>query len=246
MIKKITLILFGGLLSLEVSAADSFKKISLEEVNRLIAKSANVFIYDANVESTRNNVGVVPTAQLLESAVEMDPAKVLPKNKKSQLVFYCANQMCTASHIAAEKAIKAGYTNVSVMVDGIYGWQKAGYTLKRIKPDFNATSGSEITPKQADQLVKEGKAVIVDLREDEERHERVPKALWYPMSQFEDIERWQKFAAQIPKEKLIVFHCAAGYRSQKAATRLAKSGSKSYYFKGVDQWRQDGLPIEAK
>jgi len=31
-----------------------------------------------------------------------------------------------ASHEAARRAVKAGYTNVSVMVDGIMGWDSAG------------------------------------------------------------------------------------------------------------------------
>jgi rhodanese-related sulfurtransferase len=31
-----------------------------------------------------------------------------------------------ASHEAAGRAVGAGYTNVSVMVDGITGWHKAG------------------------------------------------------------------------------------------------------------------------
>jgi rhodanese-related sulfurtransferase len=31
-----------------------------------------------------------------------------------------------ASHEAARRAIKAGYKNVSVMMDGIVGWKAAG------------------------------------------------------------------------------------------------------------------------
>lgn len=31
-----------------------------------------------------------------------------------------------ASHDAARRAVDAGYKDVSVMVDGIWGWRKAG------------------------------------------------------------------------------------------------------------------------
>jgi len=31
-----------------------------------------------------------------------------------------------ASHEAARRAVKAGYTNVTVMADGIAGWKSAG------------------------------------------------------------------------------------------------------------------------
>jgi rhodanese-related sulfurtransferase len=42
-----------------------------------------------------------------------------------------------ASHEAARRAVGAGYTNVSVMVDGITGWHEAG---KPIVADDGATS----------------------------------------------------------------------------------------------------------
>jgi rhodanese-related sulfurtransferase len=36
-----------------------------------------------------------------------------------------------ASHEAARRAAAAGYTNVSVMVDGITGWREAGQRVAR-------------------------------------------------------------------------------------------------------------------
>jgi len=44
-----------------------------------------------------------------------------------------------ASHEAARRAVAAGYTNVSVMTDGIAGWHHAG---KPIEPYDGTTSGS--------------------------------------------------------------------------------------------------------
>jgi rhodanese-related sulfurtransferase len=35
-----------------------------------------------------------------------------------------------ASHEAARRAAQAGYTNVSVMGDGLLGWKKAGQPVK--------------------------------------------------------------------------------------------------------------------
>jgi rhodanese-related sulfurtransferase len=35
-----------------------------------------------------------------------------------------------ASHEAARRAVQAGYTNVSVMGDGLLGWKKAGKPVK--------------------------------------------------------------------------------------------------------------------
>ena len=50
----------------------------------------------------------------------------LPKDKNKKLIFYCMNEMCTASHQAAETAVKKGHKNVARMPSGIGGWLKAG------------------------------------------------------------------------------------------------------------------------
>jgi rhodanese-related sulfurtransferase len=36
-----------------------------------------------------------------------------------------------ASHAAARRAVKAGYTQVSVMGDGLLGWKKAGQAVAK-------------------------------------------------------------------------------------------------------------------
>jgi rhodanese-related sulfurtransferase len=40
-----------------------------------------------------------------------------------------------ASHEAARRAVKAGYTNVSVMSDGIEGWKNAGMPSQSVAGD---------------------------------------------------------------------------------------------------------------
>ena len=53
-------------------------------------------------------------------------AEMLPTDHTASLVFYCANESCTASHTAAEAAVALGYSDVSVMGGGIQGWLAAG------------------------------------------------------------------------------------------------------------------------
>ncbi len=81
---------------------------------------------DVNGKELRSSHGVIPGAVLLTSASLFDASKELPKDKATNLVFYCANTMCTASESAARRAIDAGYTNVAVLPDGIIGWKQAG------------------------------------------------------------------------------------------------------------------------
>ena len=78
---------------------------------------------DANGDATRKKMGVIPGAVLLTN---MDAVNELPADKARNLVFYCANPACGASHEAAEKARLAGYKNVKVLPEGIAGWVKAG------------------------------------------------------------------------------------------------------------------------
>jgi rhodanese-related sulfurtransferase len=96
--------------------------ISVDELDRLLASHQGVAV-DANGDSTRRQMGVIPGAVLLR---DLDAVDQLPADRSTGLVFYCTNSACRASHEAAEKALAAGYTHVRVMPDGIAGWVKAG------------------------------------------------------------------------------------------------------------------------
>ncbi len=98
--------------------------VTVDEVASAIARGA-VQPVDANGESTRKHEGVLPGAILL-SDYETFQLSELPADKARPLVFYCANEDCSASHHAAARAITAGYQHVEVMSDGIAGWIKAG------------------------------------------------------------------------------------------------------------------------
>ena len=94
-------------------------------------KAGKVTVLDANMTDTREKYGVIPGATLLTSMSKYDIAKELPTAKDQKLVFYCANTQCGASHTAAERAMGAGYTDVSVLPDGIQGWVKAGQKVDK-------------------------------------------------------------------------------------------------------------------
>jgi rhodanese-related sulfurtransferase len=106
---------------------ETFKLIHVADLKALMDTNKNnsLHIYDANAAETRDQYGVIPGATLLNSDDNYDLA-LLPADKDATLVFYCANTLCTASHEAARRAVKAGYEDVSVMGDGIRGWKQAG------------------------------------------------------------------------------------------------------------------------
>ena len=88
-------------------------------------RSKTAIPVDANGKETRTSQGVIPGAVLLTSSSTYD-VKELPADKTSKLVFYCANQKCTASDAAAKRAMENGYINVAVLPEGIAGWKQAG------------------------------------------------------------------------------------------------------------------------
>lgn len=105
---------------------DNFKIIHVQDLDRLMkSPNTHVNLYDVNPLDVRAQTGSIPGARLLPS-YNYDIATELPPDKNADIVFYCRNTQCMASHTAANRALKAGYTDVSVMADGIEGWKNAG------------------------------------------------------------------------------------------------------------------------
>lgn len=120
------------LLTCNSFAKDTLRLIHVADLEALMqAPNTKLEILDANNEATRKKDGVIPGSKLLSSSKHFDTAAELPKDKNLKLVFYCANTKCTASHEAAKKAMRSGYTDVSVLADGIQGWAKAGKPVEK-------------------------------------------------------------------------------------------------------------------
>jgi rhodanese-related sulfurtransferase len=108
---------------------DPFKLIGAKDLAAALKSDNPPVVLDANNADTRAKYGVVPGAILLSNYKKYDLAKTLPADKTKSLVFYCANTQCMASHMAAKRAVKAGFNNVSVMSDGIMGWADSGQAV---------------------------------------------------------------------------------------------------------------------
>jgi rhodanese-related sulfurtransferase len=104
--------------------------VTVDEVDASIAKHEATPV-DANGDSTRKHMGVLPGAVLLTDSDGYDISE-LPADKTKSLVFYCGNDACSASHHAAKKALAAGYEHVRVMPSGIAGWVSAGKQVQQI------------------------------------------------------------------------------------------------------------------
>lgn len=111
-------------------ASEAVKEISVKEMQQFVnSKTKSVAILDANNDNARADAGVVPGAILLTSYNQYAFTE-LPKDKNTTLVFYCYNSYCQASHLAAQRAIEAGYKDARIMKAGIVGWNVATAKIK--------------------------------------------------------------------------------------------------------------------
>lgn len=104
------------------SGADAgpVKDITPQDLSALLPK---VHVIDVN-EADNYAFAHVPGAKLI--AYDAITPDVLPADKSGALVFYCWSPECPAAGMAAESAVKLGYTDVRCMHAGITGWQDAG------------------------------------------------------------------------------------------------------------------------
>jgi rhodanese-related sulfurtransferase len=103
--------------------------LSLAQVSERIKQGrGRTVIFDANPHEMYVERHV-PGARWV--AYDGVTAKVLPADRSTPLVFYCANPACSASPRAARQAMALGWTNVFVMPEGIFGWVRAGLPVER-------------------------------------------------------------------------------------------------------------------
>ena len=86
-------------------------------------EAAEEYVYKVRQVSIPEAEGYIPGAVFFNVG---NWKKLLPKDKNTLIVFYCANRLCSSSQIAAYETMKLGYTNVWQMPDGIYGWKLTG------------------------------------------------------------------------------------------------------------------------
>ena len=98
----------------------------------------------------------------------------------------------------------------------------------------------KLDAKTADEWLDQGKAILIDVREpDEYIREHIPQAHLVPLSGFNPDD--------FPKEhdKIAIFHCRSGSRTEGAAPQILSSGFKDVYQLqgGIQAWRKAGLHV---
>ena len=98
----------------------------------------------------------------------------------------------------------------------------------------------DLTPRQADELLREGDAQLVDVREPFEHDAgRIAGSLHI------ELERLPAEAQSLDRDRPILFYCRTGSRSGLAAQAFSASGYRAHNLDGgLEAWVGAGLPIE--
>lgn len=109
-----------------IEVCDSPAALTIAQVKALLGKPRRV-CFDVNTPEIWEQ-GHLPGAVYINRP---DFRRLLPRDKKAMLVFYCANRLCSASGAAAQEALRFGYRNVYLMPEGIFGWARSGRPMER-------------------------------------------------------------------------------------------------------------------
>jgi rhodanese-related sulfurtransferase len=98
----------------------------------------------------------------------------------------------------------------------------------------------ELTPREVAELIGDGGAQLIDVREPYEHDAgRIAGDLHI------ELERLTAEAGAIDRERPVVFYCRSGSRSALAAQAFGASGYSAHNLTGgLKAWVKDGLPIE--
>jgi rhodanese-related sulfurtransferase len=100
----------------------------------------------------------------------------------------------------------------------------------------------ELSHEQAAELVANGDAELIDVREDHER-----EAGHIPGSRHLELGSLSERAAELPTDKPLVFQCLVGSRSAMAAFAFRRAGFDAHNLDGgIVEWAARGLPVEGE
>jgi rhodanese-related sulfurtransferase len=107
-----------------------------------------------------------------------------------------------------------------------------------------AAAVEQLAPAEAFARVQRGDAVLIDVREQPELREGLAApARWIATSHVAaDDAPFEAFARALPRDKQLIFYCAAGGRAQRAAEKLAARGHRTANAGAYADWAAAGLP----
>jgi len=158
----------------------------------------------------------------------------LPKDKSTQLIFFCQGVTCQMSPLSQRKAIALGYTNTKVYHEGVPEWETRDYLVTR--PEFV----------KAAYIDKDIPAVILDVRAQvESAGGHIKGAVSMPAAAV--AKQAKSFPDPKLKAPIIVYDGRGGAEAKAAARALVKAGQSNVQVmeQGLLGWQTAGYTIES-
>jgi phage shock protein E len=111
------------------------------------------------------------------------------------------------------------------------------------------TKGADITPAEAAKMVAEDKAILVDVREQDEVLETglAEPSKWLSMEEIQTRgNRYESAIRTWPKSKPLIFYCVSGRRAGIAGKHFQTLGYTVRNMGGFKSWQEAGLPVRKK
>lgn len=203
-------------------------------VRKLVDAGSGNFVLIDSRPLPRFQQGTIPGAINVPYPAWDKVVDRLPKDKGTQLVFFCQGVTCQMSPLSQRKAIALGYTNTKVYHQGVPEWETKDYLATR--PQF---------VKEA-YVDKDIPAIFLDVRSRQESASgHLKGAVNMPAATV------AKQAKSFPDPKLrapiIVYDGRGGADAKAAARALVKAGQSNVQVmeQGLLGWQSAGYAIES-
>jgi rhodanese-related sulfurtransferase len=214
--------------------------VALPHLKKLLDTSAPMVVVDSRPKKRKYDKGHIPGAISIPDREFEKMSSLLPADKATPLYFYCGGYKCKLSPNSAAKAMKLGYTSVSLVPEGYPGWKKMVAAAAAAPPKIIAGKDEgTITVESFKKIMASApdSIALVDVRDQEEFAEgTIPGAVNMPIDGFE------KQMDRLPGNKNIVFLCGTGGRAGEAydIIKMLKPGIKAHFLNAEIDFNKDG------
>jgi rhodanese-related sulfurtransferase len=207
-------------------------KIPLTEVQKLVEQgpvAGKYLLFDSRPAKLFKE-SAIPTAQSLPFPEFDKKVDLLPADKGTLVIFYCAGPACTMSPNSQARAKKLGYTNTKVFVGGLPEWSGKNYAVT--------------TAKGFQEAYKDLAYVLLDARQPAVAEKGFAKgAVAFPSA---DNAALQGLPKKFPKAPILVYDEDGKGNSRAVASAIVKAGYTNTIVvsDGFAGMQQAGLPVE--
>ena len=111
------------------------KKISPQDLNKKLEKDSDLILIDTLTNDHFNNVHIVKSENACVFEVTfLDQIHNLVSEKNKTIILYGFSEKTLDAVTAAEKLLRAGYQDISVLDGGLTQWYKNGYAVEGDDP----------------------------------------------------------------------------------------------------------------